>query len=124
MATHRLVTIIDDDESVRESLPDLVKLLGYSAEAFDSARAFLASESLTRSRCLILDIQMPEMSGPELVAELRRNDLTIPVIFITAHREEAMRPNVSAQGAVATLFKPFSETALVGALETAFRKDN
>jgi FixJ family two-component response regulator len=114
-----LVTIVDDDESVRESLPDLLKVLGYDVQAFSSAEAFLASKSATKTRCLILDIAMPGMSGPMLVDELRRMGHGVPVVFITAHRDESLRPR--AKGIVATLFKPFSDTALAGAIETALR---
>ena len=121
MPVRRLVTIVDDDESVRESLPDLVELLGYSVEAFASAEAFLESKALTKTKCLVLDISMPGMSGPALAEELRNRGVTIPVIFITAHRDEASRPHVVAQGAVALLLKPFSESALVGALDAVFR---
>ena len=120
MPTRPLVTIVDDDESVRESLPDLVKLLGYSVEAFASAEAFLESKALTKTKCLILDIFMPGMSGPALAEELRHRGVKIPVIFITAHRDEASRPYVVAQGAVALLLKPFSESALVSSLDAVF----
>jgi FixJ family two-component response regulator len=116
-----LVTIVDDDESVRESLPDLLTVLGYEVRAFSSAAAFLASEYVTKTKCLVLDIAMPDMSGPELARELGRMGHKIPVIFITAHRDELSRPRVLAQGAVAGLIKPFSDTAIAGALETALR---
>ena len=119
MIIHSLVSVVDDDESVRESLPDLLRELGYAVEAFASAEAFLASESLGQTRCLILDIGMPGMSGPELQRELSRRRESIPIVFITAHREESVRRGVLEQGASACLFKPFSETALLAALDAA-----
>lgn len=114
-----LVSIVDDDESVRESLPDLVRELGFAAQAFSSAAEFLASESALKTRCLILDIMMPGMSGPELQKELKRRSQNIPVVFITAHTSEALRAQMLALGAIACLIKPFSDTALLEALNTA-----
>ena len=111
-----LVTIIDDDESVRESLPDLVKLLGYPVRAFSTAGAFLDSKYVDETRCLILDIAMPGMTGPELKVELQRRGHKIPVVFITAHGDETVRPRLLKQGAAEVLFKPFSDLALRKAL--------
>jgi FixJ family two-component response regulator len=116
-----LVAVIDDDESVRESLPDLLREFGYAPQAFASAEEFLASGDLLQTRCLILDIAMPGMSGPELQRELQRRGQAIPVVFITAHADETVRPRLLEQGAVDCLFKPFSETALVEALNAALR---
>jgi FixJ family two-component response regulator len=116
-----LVTVIDDDESVRESLPDLLREVGYAVQAFSSAEEFLASGDLSRTRCLILDVSMPGMSGPELQCELQRRSKGIPVVFITAHGDDAVRPRLLQQGAVDCLFKPFSESALLAALDTALR---
>ena len=123
MTTRALVSIVDDDESVRESLPDLVRQLGFAARAFPSAEAFLASEFVGATRCLLLDIAMPGMSGPDLQRELVNRRQMIPIIFITASGDRAMRSRLLADGAVECLFKPFSETALVEALNTAVRKD-
>jgi FixJ family two-component response regulator len=120
-AMHSLVSVVDDDESVRESLPDLLKQFGFAAEAFSSAEEFLASECVGRTRCLILDIAMPGMSGPDLQRELKLRDQEIPIVFITAYQDETVRPRVLAQGAVECLFKPFSETALLNALNAALR---
>lgn len=114
-----LVSIVDDDESVRESLPDLLREFGFAVEAFASAGAFLASRHLDLTRCLILDMAMPGMSGPELHLELIRRGLAIPVIFITAHGDAGDRPKMIRQGAVDCLFKPFSEAALLKALSAA-----
>ena len=121
MAKGPLVAVIDDDESVRESLPDLLKEFGFEARAFPTAEEFLASEDLTQTRCLILDIAMPGMSGPDLQRELRRRRQEIPIIFITAHEDEAVRPRLLKEGAVECLFKPFSEAALLAALKVALR---
>ncbi|RWO38555.1 MAG: response regulator [Mesorhizobium sp.] len=114
-----LVSIVDDDESVRESLPDLLRELGYRVEAFSSAESFLASGSEIRTHCLILDVAMPGMTGPELLRNLYNNGEKIPVIFITAHRDENVRRRLMADGAVACLYKPFSDAALQMALAKA-----
>ena len=116
-----LVAVVDDDESVRESLPDLLRELGYAVRAFSSAEAFLASDCVGQARCLILDVAMPGMSGPDLQRELRRSRREIPIVFITAHQDETVRPRLLREGAVECLFKPFSETALLAALHTALR---
>jgi FixJ family two-component response regulator len=122
MISRLLVSVVDDDESVRESLPDLVREFGYSAKAFSSAEAFLASDYVDQTRCLILDVSMPRgMSGPDLQRELSRRGLEIPIIFITAQGEETVRRRLLEQGAVACLIKPFSDIALLEALSAAFR---
>jgi FixJ family two-component response regulator len=118
---HLLVSIVDDDESVRESLPDLVREFGFAARAFSSAEEFLASDGVEQTRCLILDISMPGMSGPDLQQELRRQRREIPIVFITAQRDENVRSRLIEQGAVECLFKPFSEDALQEALNAALR---
>jgi FixJ family two-component response regulator len=116
-----LVSVVDDDASVREALPDLLKELGYASESFPSAEAFLSSSFVGETRCLILDIAMRDMSGPDLHRELMRRRRTIPVIFVTAIRDDALRPRLLAEGAVDCLFKPVSEQSLIEALHTAFR---
>jgi FixJ family two-component response regulator len=121
MAKRSLVSVVDDDESVRESLPDLLRQFGFGAEAFSSAEAFLASEVVSETCCLILDIAMPGMSGPDLQQELIRRRQEIPIVFITANGDGAVRPALLAQGAVECLFKPFSEAALLNALNAALR---
>jgi FixJ family two-component response regulator len=117
--TQLLVSVVDDDESVRESLPDLLKELGFAVRVFPSAEQFLASDGVTETKCLLLDIAMPGMSGPELYRELVRRGLKVPVVFITARRDENMRSRMLASGAVECLFKPFSDTALLEALNKA-----
>lgn len=114
-----LVSVVDDDESVRESLPDLLTELGFAVRAFSSAEEFLASDCVGQTRSLVLDIAMPGMTGPDLQRELTRRQQEIPIVFITAHGDESIRPRLIEQGAVACLFKPFSEAALLAALERA-----
>ena len=121
MAMRPLISVVDDDESVRESLPDLLREFGFAAEAFSSAEEFLASECLGQTKCLVLDVAMPGMSGPDLQQELTRRREEIPIVFITAHRDENVRPRLLERGAVECLFKPFSETALLEALNAALR---
>ena len=121
MEERSLVSIVDDDESVRESLPDLLRQCGFAAAAFSSAEAFLASEEIGETSCLILDVVMPGMTGPDLQLELIRRHQEIPIIFITAQGDETLRPRLLARGAIACLFKPFSETALLEALNAALR---
>ena len=111
--------MVDDDESVRESLPDLLAEFGFEARAFSSAQEFLASDHINRSRCLILDIQMPGMSGFDLQRELRAQGNNIPIIFITAQAEGAVRARAIERGGVSFLLKPFSDTALLESVETA-----
>ena len=116
-ATERpLLSVVDDDESVRESLPDLLREFGFAARAFSSAQEFLSSDSVGQTKCLILDVAMPGMTGLDLQQELRRRGQEIPVIFITAQRNEAVREQALEQGAVNFLYKPFSDTALLEAL--------
>ncbi len=116
-----LVSVVDDDQSVRESLPDLLREFGFAACAFSSAEEFLASDCVGKTRCLILDVAMPSMSGLELQRELKLRGQGIPIVFITARRDEMIRPRALEQGAVEYLFKPFSDTALLQALNTALR---
>jgi FixJ family two-component response regulator len=116
-----LVSVVDDDESIRESLPDLLREFGFGAQVFASAEEFLASDCVSQTRCLILDIAMPGMSGPALQRELRLRRQEIPIVFVTAQRDEAVRQRVLEQGAVECLFKPFSDTALLKALNAALR---
>jgi FixJ family two-component response regulator len=119
MAERSLIAVVDDDESVRESLPDLLREFGFAAQAFASAEAFLASGCLGEARCLILDMTMPGMSGRDLQRALLRQRQTVPIVFITAHGDEALRACMLEQGAVECLFKPFSDTALLGAIRAA-----
>jgi FixJ family two-component response regulator len=123
MARGSLVSVVDDDESVRESLPDLLRQHGFLVQAFSSAEEFLASDGVEQTRCLILDVAMRGMTGLDLQRELTLRRQAIPIIFITAQAEATIRSLVIARGAVACLFKPFSETALLQALDVALRAD-
>ncbi len=118
--TRPLVSIVDDDGSMREALPDLLRQLGYTARAFSSAEEFLVSDCVGETRCLILDISKPGMTGPDLPQELTARGQGIPIIFITAHADEAVRSLMLERGAVECLFKPFTDTALLEALDAAF----
>jgi len=121
MVSRPLISVVDDDESVRESLPDLLREFGFAARAFSSAEELLASDCLAQTRCLVLDVAMPGMSGPDLQQELARRRQEIPIVFITAHRDEAVRTRLIERGAVECLSKPFSDTALLEALNAALR---
>ena len=116
-----LVSIVDDDESVRESLPDLLKELGFASETFSSAEEFLASGGIPRTQCLILDVAMPGMCGPELQDELNRRKIKIPIVFITGQRDETLWSRLIEQGAIACLIKPFSDAAMSEALNSALQ---
>ena len=119
MAKRRLVSVVDDDEFVREALPDLLRSFGLEAQPFSSAAEFLASDSLDLTGCLVLDVAMPGMTGPELQLELVRRSYDIPIVFISANSDEALGPRVLRRGAVAFLKKPFSETAMIEAVNDA-----
>jgi FixJ family two-component response regulator len=121
MSIPPLISVVDDDESVRESLPDLLREFGFAAQAFSSAEEFLASGYVDQTRCLLLDVAMPGMSGPDLQRELKLCHQEIPLVFITAQTDEAIRSRVLEQGAVACLLKPFSEIALLDAINRALR---
>jgi FixJ family two-component response regulator len=113
------IAVVDDDQSVRESLPDLLKELGFAARVFPSPEEFLSSDFFSETDCLILDVAMKGMSGPQLQAELKRLGSKIPIIFITAQSDKSLHQRLVDQGAVACLLKPFSDTALLEALNQA-----
>src|SRR5436190_7966249 len=121
MVERSLVAVVDDDESVRESLPDLLREFGFAVQAFASAEEFLASGVIGQTRCLILDVSMPGMTGPDLLRELKARGQAVPTVFITAHGGAAMRPRLIELGAVECLSKPFSDTALRAALDAALQ---
>ena len=121
MAISSLVSLVDDDESVLESLPDLLKEFGFAVKAFSSAEEFLASDCVGQTRCLILDIAMPGMTGPALQQELKLRGKEIPIVFITASRDETVRAELLDQGAVECLFKPFGDIAMFEALQAALK---
>ena len=121
MVNRPLIIVVDDDQSIRESLPDLLKEFGFDAQTFSSAEEFLASGLVDETKCLLLDVAMPGMTGPDLQRELTRRDQSIPIVFITAHRDALVRPRLIAGGAVDCLFKPFEPNDLLQALNTALR---
>jgi FixJ family two-component response regulator len=116
-----LISVVDDHESIRESLPHLLKEFGYAAPAFSSAEEFLGSEYLDQTDCLIVDVAMPGMTGPELQCQLMIRNRRIPIIFISAESDERLRPRLLELGAVECLLKPFSEAELLAALNAVFR---
>src|SRR5580692_2028373 len=121
MLTRSMVSVVNDDESVRESLPGLLRAFGFVAQTFSSAEEFLASDFVGQTKCLILDIAMPGMSGPDLQQELTQRGQAIPIVFVTAHGDESVRPRLLEQGAVECLFKPFNDITLLDALNAALR---
>jgi FixJ family two-component response regulator len=116
-----LVAVVDDSVSVRESLPDLLQQVGFAVQTFTSAEAFLASETTDAAKCLVLDVRLPGMSGPDLQRELARRGKGVPIVFITAQDDASLEPRLLAAGAAACLFKPFSDIALIDAIEAAVR---
>jgi FixJ family two-component response regulator len=119
MAEKRAVAVVDDDESVRESLPYLLKEFGFTARTFESPQEFLTSDFFREAECLIVDVGMRGMSGPQLQGELNRLGSKIPIIFMTGHLDESLRLRLLQQGAVDCLLKPFSDVALLDALNRA-----
>jgi FixJ family two-component response regulator len=113
------ISVVDDDESLRESLEGLLKSMGYSVNVFSSAEGFLSSQALTKTNCLILDVRMPGMSGPELQQKLKTLGHRTPIVFITAHGDDDVIARVMADGAVDCLLKPFSEDSLMNAIGLA-----
>jgi FixJ family two-component response regulator len=124
MAESPLIAIVDDDESVRDALTSLLHAVGWQAEAFASAEAFLQSGQVHTTACLLLDVRLPGLSGLELQRQLHSSQTRLPVIFLTAHGTEAMRAQTLQAGAVAFFAKPFSDTALLEAIHTALAPDS
>lgn len=123
MSVGKLVAVVDDDVSVRESLPDLLRSFGFEVAPFASAEAFLASDCVDRASCLILDIAMAGMSGPELQQELIRRGAKVHIVFITAHSDDRVIPKLLERGAIACLYKPLGEAALLEAVTAALDRD-
>ena len=121
MRSMALISIVDDDESIRESTKGLIRSLGYQAATFSSAEEFLQSDSVDRTACLITDVQMPGLSGIDLQRGLIAQGVRMPTIFITAFPEEETRARAMKAGALGYLSKPFSEDSLLKCLDTAFR---
>lgn len=116
-----MISIVDDDEAVRESTEGLVRSLGYLAATFSSAEEFLSSERLHDTSCLITDLQMPGLSGVELQRRLIAGGHHMPIIFITAFPEESVRARAMEAGAVCFMSKPYSEDRLIGCLDMALK---
>jgi FixJ family two-component response regulator len=114
-----LLSVVDDDEMLRESLPELLREFGFAARAFSSGQEFLSSNYVDETRCLILDVAMPEMSGLDLQQELKRRGQAIPIIFISGQKDEDIRKQALRQGAVKFLYKPFSDSDLLEAVNAA-----
>ena len=120
-----LISVVDDDESVRESLESLIKSVGLGVKTFSSAEAFLASEVLVTTDCLITDVRMPGMGGIDLQRRLAISQRHLPVIFITAHgADDDVRARALRDGAVDYLLKPLTEDAVLGAVNTALARKN
>jgi FixJ family two-component response regulator len=121
MANLPLISVVDDDDSVRESLRGLIRSVGFAVDVFASAEEFLDSDRRPNTDCLILDVRMPGMNGLELQRQLTVIHCEIPVIFITAHGDEEVRARALNSGAVDYLLKPFSEEALLNAIDAALK---
>ena len=124
MAESPLIAIVDDDASIRDALESLLRAVGWRAVGFTSAEAFLQSGQVHTTACLLLDVRLPGGSGLELQQQLRSSQARIPIIFITAHGNEAMRAQALQAGAVAFFAKPFNDTALLEAIHTALAPDS
>ena len=119
-----MISIIDDDKSVRDAAKMLIRSLGYTTETFASAEEFLESGHLQDTACLITDVQMPGMSGVDLQSHLVANGHRTPVIFVTAFPEERVRTRALDAGAFGFLSKPFSEDSLIACLDRALEHYN
>ena len=117
-----MISIVDDDESMREATKGLVRSLGYQAATFSSAEEFLQSDSVGKTSCLITDVQMPGLSGIDLQRWLTDRGNRMPTIFITAFPEEPARERAMKAGAIGFLGKPFSEESLIRCLDSALRR--
>jgi len=121
MSGAALISIVDDDDSIRNSLYNLIRSLGFGVQSFSSAEAFLNSNQPGDTACLILDVRMPGMNGLDLQRQLVANNSRIPIIFITSHGDDQARTRALEAGAVAFLYKPFREEALLKAIDSALK---
>ena len=119
----RLVSVVDDDESLRRSVKNLLTSVGFRVETFASAEAFLQSAHRADTRCVVLDLRMPGMSGLDLLMHLVANDSPVPVVILTAHSDDEARRRTLQAGAVAFLGKPFHGEALLGAVRRALAQN-
>jgi FixJ family two-component response regulator len=117
-----LISIVDDDAPLRNSLANLIRSAGLRVQGFSSAEAFLSSNQVHETRCLVLDVRMPGMSGPELQRQMAATKSRIPIIFVTAHGDDAQRSQALKTGAVAFLYKPFYEEELLNAIDAALKE--
>ena len=117
-----LISIVDDDESVREALKSLIDSVGFRAELFRSGAEFLNSANVSETACLIADVRMPGMSGLELQDRLKAAHFSVPIVFISAHDDKEAKARGLRGGAVAFLQKPFSEDSLLGAITDCLDK--
>ena len=114
-----LIAVVDDDISVRESVESLLKSVGFQVNTYSSAEEFMGSPRLEAADCLILDVRLDGMSGPDLQRELKTTGRSIPIVFVTAHETETLRERMMADGAIDCLLKPFTDDRLLGAVEKA-----
>src|SRR6266571_518568 len=117
-----LVSVVDDDESVRESLPDLVREFGFAVRAFSSAEEFLASDCVDQTKCLILDVSLPDLDGLELQSLIAADRIDMPIIFITGHGDVPMTVQAMKAGAAEFLTKPIDDDALLSAIRHAIER--
>ncbi|MBV8212025.1 MAG: response regulator [Verrucomicrobia bacterium] len=118
-----LIAVVDDDISVRESVESLLKSVGFRVITYSSAEEFMDSPRLDSADCLILDVRLDGMSGPDLQRELKIAGHSIPIVFVTAHETEALRERMMADGAIDCLLKPFTDDTLLNAVEVALRSN-
>lgn len=118
----QLISIVDDDDALRNSLDDLIRSIGFRTQGFPSAEAFLSSNQACDTACLILDVRMPGMNGLELQRKMVAANWRIPIIFITSHADDGARARALEAGAVAFLYKPFREEELLNAIDAALHK--
>jgi len=117
----QLISIVDDDDALRNSLDDLIRSIGFRTQGFPSAEAFLSSNQACDTACLILDVRMPGMNGLELQRKMVAANWRIPIIFITSHADDGARARALEAGAVAFLYKPFREEELLNAIDAALK---
>lgn len=122
MSAASLISIVDDDDSLRNSLNNLIRSVGFRVQGFASAEEFLNSNQLHDTACLILDVRMPGMSGLDLQRHLVAADCRLPIIFITSHGDGDARARALEAGAVDFLYKPFREEALLKAIDSALNR--
>jgi FixJ family two-component response regulator len=122
MSAAPLISIVDDDDSLRNSLNNLIRSVGFRVQGFSSAEEFLDSNQLHNTECLILDVRMPGMNGLDLQRQLVTTNCGIPIIFITSHADGDARARALEAGAVDFLYKPFREEALLKAIDAALNR--